>query len=202
MAYQYSGTGQQSVAELQQLTTFVGDPLFRHADALAFSHTQEVRNIDAYLQNKANPFQEEYGWRQSSVKIRLPKEGMKWATETEAPELEIPSVYHRSIVDIIESVFMDNVMASFNMTPYCEYWPVRTLRGVSGACGTAGKLTGGLRQSFFVVSKSVIYGAGGDLQAGKIVSTHEFHVLIPCEHVMIEMRKKARTAFSRNEGQS
>jgi hypothetical protein len=61
MAYQYSGTGQQSVAELQWLTTFVGDPLFRHANALAFSHTWEVRNIDAYLQNKANPFQEEYG---------------------------------------------------------------------------------------------------------------------------------------------
>jgi len=39
--------------------------------------------------------------------------------------------------------------------------PVRTLRGVSSACGTAGKLTGGLRQSFFMVSKSVVYGAGG-----------------------------------------
>ncbi|KAG2150698.1 uncharacterized protein EDB93DRAFT_1054541, partial [Suillus bovinus] len=36
MAYQYSGTSQQSVAELQRLTTFVGDPLFRHADALSF----------------------------------------------------------------------------------------------------------------------------------------------------------------------
>ncbi|KAG1762181.1 hypothetical protein EDD22DRAFT_746501, partial [Suillus occidentalis] len=36
MAYQYSGTGQQSVAELQHLTTFVGDPLFRHADVLSF----------------------------------------------------------------------------------------------------------------------------------------------------------------------
>ncbi|KAG2127290.1 uncharacterized protein EDB93DRAFT_1045581, partial [Suillus bovinus] len=36
MAYQYSGTGQQSVAELQRLTTFVGDLLFRHADALSF----------------------------------------------------------------------------------------------------------------------------------------------------------------------
>jgi hypothetical protein len=63
MAYQYSGTGQQSVAELQQLTTFVGDPLFRHANALSFSHTQEVKNIDAYLQDKSNPFCEEYGWQ-------------------------------------------------------------------------------------------------------------------------------------------
>jgi hypothetical protein len=122
MAYQYSGTGQQSVAELQRLTTFVGDSLFNNADALSFSHTREAKNIDAYLQDKANPFREEYGWHQSAVKIRLPKEGMKWASETEAPELEIPGVYHRSIVDIIESVFMDDVAASFNMTPYREYW--------------------------------------------------------------------------------
>ncbi|KAG2029264.1 hypothetical protein BDR03DRAFT_1018636 [Suillus americanus] len=40
LAYQYSGTGQQSVAELQRLMTFVGDPLLRHANALLFSHTQ------------------------------------------------------------------------------------------------------------------------------------------------------------------
>ncbi|KAG2159035.1 uncharacterized protein EDB93DRAFT_1053657, partial [Suillus bovinus] len=36
MAYHYSGTGQQSVAELQRLTTFIGDPLFDHSDALSF----------------------------------------------------------------------------------------------------------------------------------------------------------------------
>jgi hypothetical protein len=55
---------------------------------------------------------------------------MKWATETEAPELEIPGVYHRSIVDIIESVFMDDVAASFNMTPYREYWQCSEDRSV------------------------------------------------------------------------
>lgn len=122
MAYQYSGTGQQSVAELQRLTTFVGDPLFRHADALSFSHTREVKNIDAYLQDKSNPFREEYGWQRSSVKIRLPNEGTKWPSETDAPELEIPGVHHRSIIDIIESVFTDDASISFNMIPYREYW--------------------------------------------------------------------------------
>lgn len=122
MAYQYSGTGQPSVAELQRLTTFIGDPLFNHSDALSFSHTRESKNIDAYLQESSNPFREEYGWHQSAIKIRLPKEGKKWSTEAEAPELEIPGVYHRSITDIIESVFKDDVATTFNMTPYHEFW--------------------------------------------------------------------------------
>ncbi|KAG2064475.1 hypothetical protein BDR04DRAFT_1130754 [Suillus decipiens] len=71
----------------------------------------EVKNMDVYLQDKANPFCEEYGWHKSAVKIRLPKEGTKWPSETDAPELEIPG-----------SIFMDNVATTFNMIPYCEYW--------------------------------------------------------------------------------
>ncbi|KAG2353494.1 hypothetical protein BDR07DRAFT_1496151 [Suillus spraguei] len=63
MAYHYSGTGQQSIAELQHLTTFIGDPLFDHHDALLFSHTRESKNINSYLQDKSNLFQEEFGWR-------------------------------------------------------------------------------------------------------------------------------------------
>lgn len=122
MAYQYSGTGQQSVAELQRLTGFVGDPLFNNMDAASFSHTRESKNIDAYLEKKSNPFREEYGWHHSAVKIRLPKEGTKWNAETEAPELEISGVHHRSITDIIESVFQDDVARTYNMTPYREYW--------------------------------------------------------------------------------
>ncbi|KAG2342573.1 hypothetical protein BDR05DRAFT_886318 [Suillus weaverae] len=102
--------------------TFVGNPLFRHADVLAFSHTWEAKNIDTYLQDKSNPFCEEYGWHQSSVKIILPNEGTKWPSETDTPELEIPRVYYGSITDIIESVFMEDASASFNMIPYCEYW--------------------------------------------------------------------------------
>jgi len=122
MAYHYSRTGQQSVAELQHLTTFIGNPLFDRSDALLFSHTRESKNIDSYLQDKSNPFHEEFGWHRSTVKIRLPKEGKKWNVETEAPELEIPGVYCHSITDIIKSVFQDDVAKTYNMTPYHEFW--------------------------------------------------------------------------------
>ncbi|KAG2029778.1 hypothetical protein BDR03DRAFT_1017973 [Suillus americanus] len=122
MAYHYSGTGQQSVAELQCLTKFIGDPLFDSGDANSFSHTWESKNIDAYLENKSNPFHEEYGWCQSTVKIRLPKEGEKWHTEADAPELEIPGVHHRLLTDIIKSIFQDYIATMFNTTPYHEFW--------------------------------------------------------------------------------
>ncbi|KAG2337487.1 hypothetical protein BDR05DRAFT_978477 [Suillus weaverae] len=143
MAYQYSGTSQQSVTELQRLTTFVGDPLFRYADVLAFSHTQEAKNIDTYLQDKSNPFHKEHGWHRSSVKIRLPNEGTKWPSETDTPELEIPRVYHRLIINIIESVFTDDASASFNMIPYHEYWqcsPDRAIEVFSEAYSSPGML--------------------------------------------------------------
>ncbi|KIK33637.1 hypothetical protein CY34DRAFT_18247 [Suillus luteus UH-Slu-Lm8-n1] len=121
MAYQYSGTGHQSVAELQRLTGFIGDPLFNNIDAASFSHTRESKNINAYLE-KSNPFWEEYGWRHSAIKIRLPKAGMKWNTETEAPELKISGVHHQLITDIIESIFQDDIARTYNMMPYREYW--------------------------------------------------------------------------------
>ncbi|KAG2077852.1 hypothetical protein BDR04DRAFT_1000096 [Suillus decipiens] len=122
MAYHYSGTSQQSVAELQCLTIFISDLLFNHSDALSFSHTCESKNIDSYLQDKSNLFCKEFGWCQSAVKIRLPKEGKKWNSKTEAPELEIPGVYHHSITDVIESVFQNDITKPFNMIPYYEFW--------------------------------------------------------------------------------
>jgi len=122
MAWQYSGTNQKSVAELQRLCNFIGDPLFNPTDASTFSHIRESKNIDAYLRNKSNPFCEEHGWRQSAVKIKLPKEGKRFSSEADAPEFEIPGIYHRSITNIIESIFQDDVAATFDMTPYREYW--------------------------------------------------------------------------------
>ncbi|KAG2042377.1 hypothetical protein BDR03DRAFT_979010 [Suillus americanus] len=95
--------------------------------------------MDAYSQDKANPFHKEYGWHQSSIKIRLPKEGTKWPSETNTPELKIPRVYHRSIVDIIESIFMENVATTFNMIPYRKYWqcsPDRSIEVFSEACSS------------------------------------------------------------------
>jgi hypothetical protein len=124
MAWQYAGTGLNSAAHFDRLGTFLDDPLFRQKDAVGVTHARESKLLDKYLDDKSNPFQEVYGWRESTVRIRLPKEKQKWASEEDAPELEIPGVYHRSLVDVITAVFKDDVSQTFNMTPFTQYWKI------------------------------------------------------------------------------
>ncbi|KAG2134481.1 hypothetical protein DEU56DRAFT_738558, partial [Suillus clintonianus] len=93
-------------------------------DARNYDDVREKRLLGDYLKDKSNPFRVENGWRSSSVKIRLPKEREKFPSEDEAPEMEIPGIYHRSITDIIASVFEDSVASTFHMTPFQQLWKV------------------------------------------------------------------------------
>ncbi|PCH39218.1 hypothetical protein WOLCODRAFT_86414 [Wolfiporia cocos MD-104 SS10] len=62
------------------------------------------------------------GWNKSSVTVRLPKEKEKWADESEAPQLEVPDVYHRSLLDIIKTVCRDPEASSYQWIPYKQFW--------------------------------------------------------------------------------
>jgi len=122
MAWQYSGSNAKSATELDRLAQYIRDPLFNPKDLEGFNHARESRQLDDYLKDKSNPFREEYGWQQSTVKIRLPNEKVKFSSENSAPELEVPDIYHRSLVDIVTQAFQNDVSTSFNMTPFREYW--------------------------------------------------------------------------------
>ncbi|KAG2068096.1 hypothetical protein BDR04DRAFT_1129370 [Suillus decipiens] len=111
MAWQYSRTNAKSFAEFDRLGTFFEDPLFCSEDAIGITHTRESKLLDKYLDDKTNPFWEEHGWQESTARIY-------------APELEIPGVCHRSLVDIITAVFEDDVSQTFNMTPFSQHWKV------------------------------------------------------------------------------
>ena len=131
MAWQYSGTGLNSAAHFDRLGTFLDDPLFCQKDAVGIMHTRESKLLDKYLDDKSNPFQEEYGWHESTVRIELTEgEAEKWASEDYAPELgEYLAVYYRSLrPDIITAVFEGTMFpCTFNMTPFTQYWKI--LRG-------------------------------------------------------------------------
>jgi hypothetical protein len=123
--WQYSGINSKSSAEMKRLAkSFLDDDNYRREDARTYDDVREKRLLGDYLKDKSNPFRIENGWRNSSVKIRLPKEREKFPSEDEAPEMEIPGVYHRSITDIITSVFEDSVASTFHMTPFQQLWNV------------------------------------------------------------------------------
>ncbi|KAG2062612.1 hypothetical protein BDR04DRAFT_1131191 [Suillus decipiens] len=99
-------------------------------DVPGFNCARESKLMDAYLQDRTNPLREEFGWRQSTVKIHLPKERQTWPSEKHAPELEVPGVYHRSLTSIIRSTFEDDISKTFHMTPYSEYWKISDTKTV------------------------------------------------------------------------
>ena len=120
--WHYSGSNSKSAAETHRLTTFLDDDQYRREDARMFNLPREKKLVEDYLKDASNPFRADNGWRESSVKIRLPKEKMKWSSETDAPELEIKGVHHRSLTNVIASVFEDSASSTFHMTPFQQMW--------------------------------------------------------------------------------
>ena len=124
MAWQYSGTNQKSAAELDRLARLQTHPLYNSQHLKTFSHAREAKRLDQFLNSKSNPFHSEYGWRQSSVKIQLPKEQATLTSESEAPQMTIDGVWHRDLTDVITNVFESDASLLFNMTPFRQRWKV------------------------------------------------------------------------------
>ncbi|KAG1803549.1 uncharacterized protein HD556DRAFT_1227092 [Suillus plorans] len=130
--WQYSGSNSKSNAEMKHLGwDFLDDDNYRREDARVYDTVREKRLIQDYLKDRSNPFHMENGWHCSSVKIRLPKEKERFASEEDAPEMEIPGVYHRSLTDIITAVFQDSISCTFHMTPFQQQWKVSEERTVN-----------------------------------------------------------------------
>lgn len=62
------------------------------------------------------------GWTNSSVKICLPHKGHKFATEEDAPEVEIKNVYHRSILGGIVSAFQGKSFYDLHLKGFIQMW--------------------------------------------------------------------------------
>ncbi|KAI0316147.1 hypothetical protein OF83DRAFT_1128468 [Amylostereum chailletii] len=118
-------SGQKSGAQMQRLSRMLGkcedDPEALQTNLAHMSISAERARMDAHLANPDTPLEERDGWKRSSVKIRLPCDGVKQAEE-DAPELLIDNIYHRDIVDTIVNTFESDTARTFHMTPFEHFW--------------------------------------------------------------------------------
>jgi Plavaka transposase len=124
MVAHHSGALVQSLQQTTQIAHILGSlgsdlsPL----DLSNFDATVENRKIDAYLTSTPeNVFQREDGWLESSVQIRLPLDKGKML-ESKAAVFDVGGVFHRDIIDVISSVYQSDVVRSFNLIPFKEFW--------------------------------------------------------------------------------
>jgi hypothetical protein len=125
-AWHFSGSDKKSGAETERLASLQTHPAYNPADfrVKPFSLSRETKRLDEFLQKKQGPFRTDYGWHNSSIKIHLPKEGKRYASESDAPQMTIDGVWHHDLVDVITNAFESDTSLSFNMTPFSQRWKV------------------------------------------------------------------------------
>jgi len=122
MNWFYSGSTTKSISELDRLVkdVILADD-FSQDHLKDFSAAHELNRLDSDNPNKS-PFAGENGWKTSTVKISLPAEGVMHESESSAPTLDIPNVYHRSLVSIIVSALQDESAKLFHYVPFRLFW--------------------------------------------------------------------------------
>jgi hypothetical protein len=111
-------TGSKTLHDLNSLVhDVILAPDFDADHLQNFSASSEAKRLD---DNPMCPASD--GWHESSVKIRLPKTGAKYAHEDDAPEAEIPGVLHRDLLQSIISAFKDPSFEAFHLKGFTQLW--------------------------------------------------------------------------------
>lgn len=124
MNWFYSGSSAKSVAELQSLVDDVLlAPDFDLSDLQDFNARRELRRLDevANSDDKSGRLEGRNGWQEGIIKITLPCEKV-CQKEAEAPVLEVPGVFYRSLVEVITTALQDEASKSFHYTPFSLFW--------------------------------------------------------------------------------
>lgn len=108
----------KSSGEVQRLTEDVlNAPDFNTEHFQDFSAKREESRLDNYCEPEG-VFSAADGWREGSVKIRLPKEGVKYPSESNAPEVEIKGIWYRPLRDLVKSMYEDETQTRFHTIPH------------------------------------------------------------------------------------
>ena len=114
----YSGTSLKSLADIQSLIdTVILHEDFNPEDLQGVNINKEIKKLDAFESSR-----EGMGWKEGSVKIRVPCPGHK-QDELTAEEFEVEGVLYQDLVDIVISACQDaNAVDSLHTTPFKEMW--------------------------------------------------------------------------------
>lgn len=122
MSWFYNGSTTKTVADFNILANDVMQhPLFHIPDLKGFDASTELDKLDTY-DPTSETLTPEDGWKTSSVKIPVPKEGHKYPSESDALTFEVPGLHHRHLVDIIVETCKEPAAKTFHFTPHKLFW--------------------------------------------------------------------------------
>ncbi|EMD34528.1 hypothetical protein CERSUDRAFT_55172 [Gelatoporia subvermispora B] len=96
-------------------------PDFSPEHVIGLNTRHQLKVLDEYGAT-AKPFSADDGWREASVKIKLPKERISYDSEDAAPDFEIPGVQYRPILEVLKAAYQDPQAAYYHYTPHKTFW--------------------------------------------------------------------------------
>lgn len=128
MSWFYSTSNTKSHAELDRLVNeVILSPDFSPAELVGFRAAKEASLMDKHLASVAQRGFPTFSsaqdqWRETSVFISLPCDGVKHGSEADAPKFEVKGLYHRRIVEVVRSALAEPAAQKFHLFPFREYW--------------------------------------------------------------------------------
>ncbi|KAI0349319.1 hypothetical protein OH77DRAFT_1490928 [Trametes cingulata] len=121
--WQSHGSNLKSYTEVNTLAQLMQEPDFDPRDVARLDAAREVARLDEYCEDaQGSPFNSDDRWIKGAVKIRLPKEGVRYDSEENAPEFTVEEVYYRPILDVISSACQQSYVRNWNFIPYKLFW--------------------------------------------------------------------------------
>lgn len=121
----YNGTNVKSLADLDRLVhDVILAPDFDRAGLEGFRAVKEVERIDEH-QGDPNDLESAFlaaaGWKETTVQIRLPADGILHASEDEAPLFNIPGLFYRKPLEVLWSALCETSAEQFHLSPFHTY---------------------------------------------------------------------------------
>ncbi|OSD00042.1 hypothetical protein PYCCODRAFT_1437796 [Trametes coccinea BRFM310] len=118
MHWLYSGSPMKSAQEVNHLIreAFLA-PEFSIEHLADFDANRENHRLDAYSDDSGT-FSASDGWRRGEIRIGLPKERVHHTSEEEAPQLNVPGIYHRSLLEVLKAACQDASANAFHWIPF------------------------------------------------------------------------------------
>ncbi|KAI9056308.1 hypothetical protein FKP32DRAFT_1599040 [Trametes sanguinea] len=121
--WQHQESNLKSHGQMNALASVMQEPGFNAQDVALFDSSYEASRLDDYLETEeGSPFSADDRWLTHSVTIRLPKEGVKYAAEDDAPPFTIDDVYYRTIVEVVTAACQQEDVRSWTFIPYKLFW--------------------------------------------------------------------------------
>ncbi|KAH9924456.1 uncharacterized protein B0H18DRAFT_1105032 [Fomitopsis serialis] len=122
MAWANTGSNLKSNVEVQRLVDDVLlAPDFDLEDLRRFRVTRELERLDS-IDKPGHVFSSSDGWHETSVKIPVPKEGSRFASEAAAPTFEVGEVFVRKLTEVVRCAAEATDAFRFNWLPFRMYW--------------------------------------------------------------------------------